>query len=143
MKQWVGCEKVEGRGQWFTKRKLWGALISVRYKKKTKRWGRCCRRNKIEGGVLSKREGGGVEDGAHVELVYKSINKLHFWFTEEPVILANQAHQVFYLEDPQNDERIEDDTLCRLDVDPIVVERLVMRHVANDFIDDEDAQLSP
>ena len=41
------------------------------------------------------------------------------------------------------DERIEDDTLCRLDVDPIVVERLVMRHVANDFIDDEDAQLSP
>ncbi|TYK29226.1 gag protease polyprotein [Cucumis melo var. makuwa] len=40
------------------------------------------------------------------------------------------------------DEPIEDVTLCRLDVDPTVVERLIVRQVADDFIDDDDEQLS-
>ncbi|KAA0025919.1 hypothetical protein E6C27_scaffold34G002170 [Cucumis melo var. makuwa] len=39
------------------------------------------------------------------------------------------------------DEHIEDDTLCKPDVDPIVVERLIVHHVAGDFIDDDDEQL--
>ena len=40
--------------------------------------------------------------GTHEQLDYKSINKSCFWFAEEPVILATQAHQVFYLEYPKN-----------------------------------------
>ena len=40
------------------------------------------------------------------------------------------------------DEHIEDDTLCRLDVDPIVVERPIVRHVVDNFINDDDEQLS-
>ena len=39
------------------------------------------------------------------------------------------------------DEHIEDDTLCRPDVDPIVVKRSVVCHVADEFIDG-DEQLS-
>ncbi|KAA0033005.1 CACTA en-spm transposon protein [Cucumis melo var. makuwa] len=34
------------------------------------------------------------------------------------------------------DKHIKDDTLCSHDVDLIVVERPIVRHVANDFIDD-------
>ena len=40
------------------------------------------------------------------------------------------------------DEHIEEDTLCRTDVDATIIERLVMRHVVNDFMDNEDEQLS-
>ncbi|KAA0035848.1 CACTA en-spm transposon protein [Cucumis melo var. makuwa] len=40
------------------------------------------------------------------------------------------------------DDHIEDDTLCTIDVDPTIVERLIVRHVANDFIDVGDEQLS-
>ncbi|TYK07862.1 uncharacterized protein E5676_scaffold1933G00050 [Cucumis melo var. makuwa] len=40
------------------------------------------------------------------------------------------------------DEHIEDDTLCRPDVDPTVVEKSIIRHVADDFIDNDDEQLS-
>ena len=40
------------------------------------------------------------------------------------------------------EEHIEDNTLCTPNVNPIVVERSVVRHVANDFIDDDDEQLS-
>ncbi|KAA0047463.1 CACTA en-spm transposon protein [Cucumis melo var. makuwa] len=36
----------------------------------------------------------------------------------------------------QVDDHIEDDTLCRTDVDPTIVERSVVRHVTDDFIDD-------
>ncbi|KAA0054912.1 uncharacterized protein E5676_scaffold1163G00170 [Cucumis melo var. makuwa] len=42
----------------------------------------------------------------------------------------------------QVDEHIEDDTLCRTDVDPTIVKRLVVRHVTNDFIDNVDEHLS-
>ena len=38
----------------------------------------------------------------HVKLGYKLINTSHFLFTEEPIILTTQSHQVFYLEDPKN-----------------------------------------
>ena len=38
----------------------------------------------------------------HVELEYKAISMSHFWFTEEPIILATQTHQLFYLDDPKN-----------------------------------------
>ena len=41
------------------------------------------------------------------------------------------------------DEHIEDDTMCRPDVDPIVVERLILHRIINDFINDDDEQLSP
>ncbi|TYK06669.1 gag/pol protein [Cucumis melo var. makuwa] len=105
----------------------------------------------------------------HVELGYKSINTSHFWFPEESVILATQVHQVFYIDNPKNGrnwkviqvvqnkriwdipkvvgshcvaDHIEDDTLCRLDVDPIVVERPTIRHVIDNFINDDDEQLS-
>ncbi|TYK11925.1 uncharacterized protein E5676_scaffold177G00930 [Cucumis melo var. makuwa] len=104
-----------------------------------------------------------------------------FWYVEEPIILATQAHQVFYLDDSKNgsnwkvvqvvqnkriwdvpevddfendlnlqkivvshqvDDHFENDTLCRNDIDPTIVEKLVVRHVANDFIDDVDEHLS-
>ena len=38
----------------------------------------------------------------HIELGYKSINTSRFWFPEELVILAIQAQQVFYIDDPKN-----------------------------------------
>ena len=41
------------------------------------------------------------------------------------------------------DKYIEDDTLCRPEDDPTVVERPDVRHVPNNFIDDNDEQLSP
>ncbi|KAA0035027.1 hypothetical protein E5676_scaffold155G00610 [Cucumis melo var. makuwa] len=118
----------------------------------------------------------------HVEVGYKSLNTSRFWYVEEPVILATQAYQVFYVNDPKNgsnwkvvqvvqnkriwdvpevedvendhinvleivishqvDDHIEDDTLCRIDVDPTIVERPVVRHVTDDFIDDVDEHLS-
>ena len=37
-----------------------------------------------------------------MELEYKSINTSRFWFVEEPMILATQAHQFFDLKDPKN-----------------------------------------
>ena len=40
------------------------------------------------------------------------------------------------------DEEIEDNTLCRPNVDPTVVERPVLHHVTDDFIDNSDEQLS-
>ena len=40
------------------------------------------------------------------------------------------------------DGHIEDDTLCKTNTDPTIVERLIVRYVANDFIDDGDEQLS-
>ena len=40
------------------------------------------------------------------------------------------------------DKDIEDDTLCRTDVDPTIVERPIVHHVADDFIDDGNEQLS-
>ncbi|KAA0057163.1 uncharacterized protein E6C27_scaffold741G00320 [Cucumis melo var. makuwa] len=40
------------------------------------------------------------------------------------------------------DGQIEDDTLYKLDVDPTVVEKSIVRHVVDDFINDEDEQLS-
>ena len=39
------------------------------------------------------------------------------------------------------DNHIEDDTLCRTSVDPTIVERSVVRHVTDDFIDDVDEHL--
>ncbi|KAA0065796.1 CACTA en-spm transposon protein [Cucumis melo var. makuwa] len=41
----------------------------------------------------------------------------------------------------QVDEQIEDDTLCRTDVDPTIVERPVVYHFTDDFIDDVDEHL--
>ena len=119
----------------------------------------------------------------HEELGYKSINTSRFLFAEEPLILATQAHQVFYLEDPKNginwkifqvvqnkrvwdvpevediennqlnvmeivvehrvDEHIiEDDALCRTEVDPTIVERSNVYHVVENFINDEDDEQS-
>ncbi|KAA0047170.1 uncharacterized protein E5676_scaffold109G00480 [Cucumis melo var. makuwa] len=40
------------------------------------------------------------------------------------------------------DEHIEDDTLCRTDVNPTIVKRPVVRHVTDDFISDVDEHLS-
>ncbi|KAA0060542.1 uncharacterized protein E5676_scaffold420G00540 [Cucumis melo var. makuwa] len=44
--------------------------------------------------------------------------------------------------DHRVDEHIEDGTLFKPDVDPTVVKIPIMRHVAEDFIDDTDEQLS-
>ncbi|KAA0036909.1 late secretory pathway protein AVL9-like [Cucumis melo var. makuwa] len=38
----------------------------------------------------------------YVELAYKSLSTSRFWYAEEPVILATQAHQVFYVDDSKN-----------------------------------------
>ncbi|KAA0041610.1 CACTA en-spm transposon protein [Cucumis melo var. makuwa] len=94
-----------------------------------------------------------------------------FWYSKEIIILATQAHQVFYVDNPKNgnnwkvvqviqnkriwdvpevedvknehinilevvvshqvDDHIEDDTLCKIDVDPTIVERSVVRHVTD------------
>ncbi|KAA0067474.1 uncharacterized protein E6C27_scaffold40G001560 [Cucumis melo var. makuwa] len=40
------------------------------------------------------------------------------------------------------DEHIEDNTLCRTDFDLTIVERSIVRHITNDFIDDVDEHLS-
>ncbi|TYJ97551.1 uncharacterized protein E5676_scaffold85G00740 [Cucumis melo var. makuwa] len=40
------------------------------------------------------------------------------------------------------DDHIEDDTLCRTNVDPTIVERPIVRHVTDDFIDDVDEHWS-
>ncbi|KAA0054789.1 uncharacterized protein E6C27_scaffold437G00740 [Cucumis melo var. makuwa] len=40
------------------------------------------------------------------------------------------------------DEHIEDDTRCRTDVDPTIVERPIVHHVTDDFINDVDEHLS-
>ena len=45
--------------------------------------------------------------------------------------------------EPDVDEYIEDDTLCRPNVNPTLVERSVVHHVMDDFINDDDKQLSP
>ena len=41
------------------------------------------------------------------------------------------------------DEHIEDDTLFRSVVDPMVVKKSIVCHVVNDFIDNDDEKLSP
>ena len=40
------------------------------------------------------------------------------------------------------DEHIDDDTLCRTDVDPIIVERSIVRYVTDNFIEYVDEELS-
>ncbi|KAA0048144.1 uncharacterized protein E6C27_scaffold63G00400 [Cucumis melo var. makuwa] len=40
------------------------------------------------------------------------------------------------------DEHIEDDTLCRTNVDPTIVERSVVLHVIDDFTNNVDEHLS-
>ena len=40
------------------------------------------------------------------------------------------------------DEHIKDDTVCSVDIDPIVVKRPVVRHLIDDFISNNDEQLS-
>ncbi|TYK27288.1 GDSL esterase/lipase [Cucumis melo var. makuwa] len=69
-----------------------------------------------------------------------------FLYVEGPVILATQAHQVFYVDDPKNghqvDDHVKDDVPCRIDIDPTIVERSVVRHLTDDFIDDVDEHLS-
>ncbi|TYK18669.1 uncharacterized protein E5676_scaffold481G00050 [Cucumis melo var. makuwa] len=40
------------------------------------------------------------------------------------------------------DKHIENYILCRSGIDPIVVQRPIVRHVADDFIDDGDEQWS-
>ncbi|KAA0037353.1 CACTA en-spm transposon protein [Cucumis melo var. makuwa] len=42
----------------------------------------------------------------------------------------------------QVDEHIKNDTLCRTDVDPTIVQRSIVRHVTDDFIDVVDENLS-
>ena len=42
----------------------------------------------------------------------------------------------------QMDEHIEDDTLCRTNVDPTIVERSVVLHVIDDFTNNVDEHLS-
>ncbi|KAA0052051.1 CACTA en-spm transposon protein [Cucumis melo var. makuwa] len=39
-------------------------------------------------------------------------------------------------------EHIKDNTLCKTNIDPAIIERLVVRHVIDDFIDDVDEHLS-
>ncbi|KAA0048171.1 CACTA en-spm transposon protein [Cucumis melo var. makuwa] len=38
--------------------------------------------------------------------------------------------------------QVEDDTLCRVDVDPIVVEKLIVHHVVDEFINNDNEQFS-
>ncbi|KAA0066295.1 uncharacterized protein E5676_scaffold602G001710 [Cucumis melo var. makuwa] len=118
----------------------------------------------------------------HVEVGYKSLNTSRFWYAEEPVILATQGHQVFYVDDPKNcsnwkvvqviqnkriwdvpevedvqndhinilevvvshqmDDYIEDNTLRKNDVDHTIIERPIVRHITDDFIDNLDEHLS-
>lgn len=37
----------------------------------------------------------------HIDLGFISINTSHYWYVDDPFILANQAQQVFYLNDPK------------------------------------------
>ncbi|KAA0050798.1 hypothetical protein E6C27_scaffold404G00510 [Cucumis melo var. makuwa] len=89
----------------------------------------------------------------HVELGYKSHNTSHFLFAEEPNKRIPDVPKVDNVENEhlnaleiiishRVDEHIEDDTLCRTNVDPTIIERPVVRHVIDDFIDDVDEHLS-
>ncbi|KAA0041650.1 uncharacterized protein E5676_scaffold234G00900 [Cucumis melo var. makuwa] len=86
-------------------------------------------------------------------LGYKDINTSRFGVAEEsnkhiwdmPEVDDIENEQLNVLEiivGHRVDEHMEDDTLYRIDVDPTIVERSVVRHVTNDFIDDGDEQLS-
>ncbi|TYK03149.1 CACTA en-spm transposon protein [Cucumis melo var. makuwa] len=61
----------------------------------------------------------------------------HIWDVPEVDDVKNEKLNVLEMVvSHQVDEHIEDDTLCKLDVDLTVVERSVVHHVADDFIND-------
>ncbi|KAA0058327.1 uncharacterized protein E6C27_scaffold409G00080 [Cucumis melo var. makuwa] len=58
------------------------------------------------------------------------------------LVLSEGKNSVQGIIDHRVADHVEDNTLCRVDVDPTVVERPIVRHVIDDFINDDDEQLS-
>ncbi|KAA0050362.1 uncharacterized protein E6C27_scaffold88G00940 [Cucumis melo var. makuwa] len=85
----------------------------------------------------------------HIEVGYKSLNTSRFWYAEEPVILATQAHQVFYVDDPKNgsnwkvvqviqNKRIWDVSEVEdVQNDHINILEVVVSHQVDDHIEDD------
>ncbi|TYK11871.1 hypothetical protein E5676_scaffold177G00210 [Cucumis melo var. makuwa] len=83
-----------------------------------------------------------TKNGTIWKLVQVVQNK-RIWDMPEGEDIENEQFNVLEIDvEHRVDEHIEDDTLCRVEVDPIVVERSDVHHVAGNFIDDDDEQLS-
>ncbi|KAA0051011.1 uncharacterized protein E5676_scaffold675G00870 [Cucumis melo var. makuwa] len=76
--------------------------------------------------------------------VVQVIQNQCIWDVPEVEDVKNEQLKVLeIIVEPDVDEYIEDDTLCRPNVNPTLVERSVVHHVMDDFINDDDKQLSP
>ncbi|KAA0053278.1 hypothetical protein E6C27_scaffold102G00790 [Cucumis melo var. makuwa] len=83
-----------------------------------------------------------TKNGTIWKLVQVVQNK-RIWDVPEGEDIENEQFNVLEIDvEHRVDEHIEDDTLCRVKVDPTVVERPDVHHVAGNFIDDDDEQLS-
>ncbi|KAA0041912.1 CACTA en-spm transposon protein [Cucumis melo var. makuwa] len=75
-------------------------------------------------------------------LTYLHVNNKRIWDVPEVDDVENEQLNVLKIVvDHRVDEHIKDKTLYRTGVDPIIVERPVVRHVTDDFIDDRVEQL--
>ncbi|KAA0063930.1 uncharacterized protein E5676_scaffold1827G00090 [Cucumis melo var. makuwa] len=71
--------------------------------------------------------------------VVQVAQKRHIWDTPEVDDVENEQLNVLEIVVGHRvDEHIEDDTLYRTDVNPTIVERSVVHHITDDFIDNGD-----
>ncbi|KAA0067786.1 GDSL esterase/lipase [Cucumis melo var. makuwa] len=85
---------------------------------------------------------GVLDEVLHVQYPLGRNNK-RIWDVPEVDDIENEHLNVLeIIVSHRVDDHIEDDTLYRTDVDPTIVERPVVRHVTNNFIDNVDEHLS-
>ncbi|KAA0046643.1 hypothetical protein E5676_scaffold411G001130 [Cucumis melo var. makuwa] len=116
--------------------------------------------------VIGESDASGTGDNNFYGVLDEVLHHIKFFYVDDPkngsnwkvvqVIQNKRIWDVPEVEDVENDhinilevvvshqvdDHIEDDTLCRNDVDPTIVERPVVRHVTDNFIDDVDEHLS-
>ena len=72
------------------------------------------------------------------------VQNKHIWDVPKVDDVVDQQRNVSKIVvDHRIADHIEDITMCRVHVNPTVVERPIVHHATDDFIDDDDAQLSP
>ncbi|KAA0065670.1 acidic leucine-rich nuclear phosphoprotein 32 family member A-like [Cucumis melo var. makuwa] len=76
------------------------------------------------------------KNGANWKVLLVVQNKSTWVITEVDDVEDQQLNVLEIVVKHRVDEHIEDDTLCRLDVDPTIVERPIVRHVVDNFIYD-------
>ncbi|KAA0051730.1 CACTA en-spm transposon protein [Cucumis melo var. makuwa] len=82
------------------------------------------------------------KNGSNWKIVQIVQNK-HIWNVLKLDDVKNEQLNVLEIVVGQRvDEHVEDDTLCRPNVTPSIIERPIVRHVTDDFIDDDDEQMS-